>query len=723
MRFDIKNRIIKRIDNDAEQPIGDNADYEAEFTFDNEWDGHIKTARFIQNSKYTEQILKDDKCLIPIEVLKQGYLKVGVFTSEMTTTSCETFIRASIKQENGITQEPTPDVYAQIIKMIENINVQVSDEQIEKAVAKYMAEHPITSPAIITLKNITATKEKTEYNVGDVFDSADIVVTANYSDGSSKDVTSSADIDTGNVNMNEVNTFNIPISYTENEITKTTSIDITVSAVTQDPAPTITVPQTGTWQLKTTTGKKYITISTDDDNVGNTAFFRLLRTYGFPYTMNVEAENVDKNIGTDDNGTFTDSDAESLFTNDITVKELGKYLTESGLGEVTQHGASAYNLWDSNNLTGTFLDELYESYTSQGGTRTKNELVAEIKLQLAASDVSQGAVYVEESRTIIENAIGYPIYALQTWGGSPVATVDGIECNLNSIKGGEYDYRGHNYVFASPRVGQVYKASHSLYDKTRNYYIVDIQTEIDKIAIGDIEDFFAHMPYNGLGDQALRQMLDIVKANVDAGIVEVVTPSQYYNLGEWVDNPVTEIKLTRNSNIALGETDDITAYTVIATYEDGSTTDVTEEAIVNNSAINVDEIGNYTVLATYRGFNATATVSVIDTSYTIPEGLKDKDYWFIFKDDTMDMYFAGNTTGTFGDATTSAGRLTFTGCAPGKINGWKSADGQTWEQTDVDETHYATIKTTSGTGIFDFEIGVSDTITWLETSGNFILKY
>lgn len=148
MRFEIKNRMIKRIDNDNDenQTIGDNADYEAEFTFDSEWDGHIKTARFIHNCKSVERILENDKCLIPVEVLKHGYLKVGVFTSEMTTTQCEVFIRPSIKQDNGVTAEPTPDVYSQIIKMIENIEIAgVTDEQIERAVTKYLAEHPIES--------------------------------------------------------------------------------------------------------------------------------------------------------------------------------------------------------------------------------------------------------------------------------------------------------------------------------------------------------------------------------------------------------------------------------------------------------------------------------------------------------------------------------------------------------------------------------------------------
>lgn len=145
IKFEVKDRVIKRI-GDFVNTVGDNSDYEAEFLFDSEWDGHIKTARFIKSGKYVEQILENDRCLIPVEVLKHGYLKVGVFTSEMTTTRCEVFIRPSIKQDNGVTAEPTPDVYSQIIRMIENIEIAgVTDEQIERAVTKYLAEHPIES--------------------------------------------------------------------------------------------------------------------------------------------------------------------------------------------------------------------------------------------------------------------------------------------------------------------------------------------------------------------------------------------------------------------------------------------------------------------------------------------------------------------------------------------------------------------------------------------------
>jgi hypothetical protein len=504
--------------------------------------------------------------------------------------------------------------------------------------------------------------------------------------------------------------------------------DAILSIITSQVDNKIAVPKTGTWQLKTTTNKRYIIISTDDDNTGNTAFFRLLRTYGFPYTMNIEAENIDKNIGSDIKSTFTDSDAESLFPNDVTVAELGRYITENNLGEVTQHGQSSHVLWDSKKLSGTFLNDLYESYTAQGGTKTKEELVEYIKEQLADSDISQGASYVNTSRKIIEEAIGYPIYALQTWGGSPIVTVDGFECNLNSIKGGNYDYRSDNYIFASPRVGQAYKESHSLYEKTRNYHTTDIQSEIDKIAIGDVEDFFSHMPYNDLGDEALRQMLDTIKKNVDAGKVEVVTPTQYYNLGEWVDNPITSISISRN-NISLGDSDTDSAYIITATYEDGTTADVSKEAIVDRSLVNTSELGNYTISATYRGFNSTLTISVIDSSYTIPEGLKDTEYWFIAKNETQNKLMAANTTGTFGTAGNYGSLLKIAGCSSGQCNGWISEDnGQTWIKVNENNTHYPTI-TTDGTGTtnnsskLNFGCQSNDEITFLETSDNFTITY
>lgn len=141
MQFTISDRIIKNV---REPLIGDNADYIATFSFDDEWTGKVKTARFVRCGMYVDKILENDSCIIPVEVLKRGAVAVGVFSDEMTTTYCTCFIMESIKESDGSPIPPTPDIYAQIIKMIEDIEHQkVPEEDIEKAIADYLAKHPI----------------------------------------------------------------------------------------------------------------------------------------------------------------------------------------------------------------------------------------------------------------------------------------------------------------------------------------------------------------------------------------------------------------------------------------------------------------------------------------------------------------------------------------------------------------------------------------------------
>ena len=157
MKFSINKREIKLVDDKFTYYIGDNADYVAEFSFDDEWNGHIKTARFIQGEKMVELILSDDKCVIPVEILKGGILKVGVYTDTMTSTMCFVSIKESIKESDGITVQPTPDVYAQIIRMIEELGeVTVSDEQIEEIVIKYLEENPVSGVDETEVQRIVA---------------------------------------------------------------------------------------------------------------------------------------------------------------------------------------------------------------------------------------------------------------------------------------------------------------------------------------------------------------------------------------------------------------------------------------------------------------------------------------------------------------------------------------------------------------------------------------
>lgn len=148
--FNVRNQNISRIDNFSPAEKSENY-LEATFYFKTEdWKDCTKTAIF-ENSKskvIKDVILSNDKCLVPWEVLEEkATIKVSVYginLSEKITTDMAEFSLNSTVSGGSATTEPTPDVYQQIIAMLDDIAQNgVTDEQIEKAVEKYFAENPI----------------------------------------------------------------------------------------------------------------------------------------------------------------------------------------------------------------------------------------------------------------------------------------------------------------------------------------------------------------------------------------------------------------------------------------------------------------------------------------------------------------------------------------------------------------------------------------------------
>ena len=494
------------------------------------------------------------------------------------------------------------------------------------------------------------------------------------------------------------------------------------------------VPQSGTWQLKTTEPVKYVILGTDDDNQGNAKYFRMLRTYEFPYTMNVEAEKINADLGTDeDTNIFTDSDAPSLFSDGVTVAELGKYLHDNDLGEVAQHGSSANTLWDSQNLTGDAWESLYASYIAEGGTKTEDELKNAITETMAYTDGSQDAQYVADSRDIIEEELGFPILTVGAWGGSPSCVIDDITLDLNSFKGtSNYDWRSHNYFSVSSYVAN-FHINDGLYDISRmNDNPSEIAKYIDMLPYGKVIEFFYHMPFNDEPDiSKWRTLFDNMKQLQNEGKIQVVTRYQYAMLGEYVDNPITSLTISRSGNLNIGEIDSSDAYTVSVTYADGTIGSPSDDMILDISNVDTNTAGTYAVHAYYRGFVATCNVVVINASYSVPSGLKDTDYWFVYSNDTNGNWYCGNYSKQIVEAkkSSSTSTLVFSVAeASGKLNGWKSVDnGTTWEQVTTNKTTYNTNITTNKTsdtdGGYQFGSQYNDSITWIETSGNFELNY
>mgnify|MGYP003304896099 CR=1 FL=1 len=89
-----------------------------QFEFDAEWANYsAKTARFSWEGKYIDVPFSGNIVQIP-EIYQTNYVYIGVFAENLATTPAKIPCRYSIKCMGGNVASPTPDVYAQIIELI-----------------------------------------------------------------------------------------------------------------------------------------------------------------------------------------------------------------------------------------------------------------------------------------------------------------------------------------------------------------------------------------------------------------------------------------------------------------------------------------------------------------------------------------------------------------------------------------------------------------------------
>lgn len=96
-----------------------NADYQIGFHFDEEWNEHeVKTARFIYGGRVVDVVFQGDVVDAPV-ISNAKVCAVGVFAGDLRTTT-PAFIPCdkSIRCGSGAPVEPTPDVYDQIMEML-----------------------------------------------------------------------------------------------------------------------------------------------------------------------------------------------------------------------------------------------------------------------------------------------------------------------------------------------------------------------------------------------------------------------------------------------------------------------------------------------------------------------------------------------------------------------------------------------------------------------------
>lgn len=153
---------------DGAMYICGNSDFFVDFTFDSEWDEFdTKTARFSYNDgKYQDIVFDGTRCEIPV-IYDVLYIKVGVFAGNIcTTTPAYISARRSILCDSGVPADPAPDVYAQIMELIQGLG-EPDPETIAAAVAEYIRNNPIeeTDP---TVPAWAKAAEKPAYTAEDV---------------------------------------------------------------------------------------------------------------------------------------------------------------------------------------------------------------------------------------------------------------------------------------------------------------------------------------------------------------------------------------------------------------------------------------------------------------------------------------------------------------------------------------------------------------------------
>lgn len=98
------------------------------FTFDESWEGFVKTAVFYQDKTNVQYVVleNDDTCMIPSAAMaRAGRMYIGVFgirdTAVLTSTMVTVEIREGAVSGDTISTEPTDDVFLAIIAQYQRI--------------------------------------------------------------------------------------------------------------------------------------------------------------------------------------------------------------------------------------------------------------------------------------------------------------------------------------------------------------------------------------------------------------------------------------------------------------------------------------------------------------------------------------------------------------------------------------------------------------------------
>lgn len=129
--------------------ICNNSDYTVVWDLDSEWEPYsTRTMRVnLADGTYQDVVFAGDNADLPV-LTASGWVSVGLYAGDLHTSRAARLLAlSSVLTPGGSPAAPAEDVYAQIMAKLNELST-VSPEDIAKAVADYLTEHPAASASM-----------------------------------------------------------------------------------------------------------------------------------------------------------------------------------------------------------------------------------------------------------------------------------------------------------------------------------------------------------------------------------------------------------------------------------------------------------------------------------------------------------------------------------------------------------------------------------------------
>ena len=313
---------------------------------------------------------------------------VSTYKLEQTIEAAEAIDQSLLTEESAEALQSAIDTAKAALETVATTaEADAAADVLQEAInnVEYAGDEP--EPAV-TLTGISVTApEKTTYTVGEELTLDGLKVTASYSDNTGKDVTEAADVDTSACDMNAAGTYTVTVSYTEGEVTKTDSFEITVKDTAVEPGEAVLTGISVTAPEKTayTVGEE-LTL----DGLKVTASYSDNTGKDVTEAADVDTSTCDMNAAGTYTVTVSYTEGEVTKTDsfEITVKDAA---VEPGEAVLTGIEAAApektvYTVGDKLDLTGLKITASY----SDGATKDVTEAA---DVDTSASDMDKAGTY------------------------------------------------------------------------------------------------------------------------------------------------------------------------------------------------------------------------------------------------------------------------------------------------------------------------------------------